>query len=74
MTHETWLVSLVYLVWLVERTNRMNETDQMNEINPSRQFRSTTLRRRPAILDPIWNRSWLTLQSLLPSPRPAEVQ
>ena len=74
MTRETWLVSLVYLVCVVERTNRMNETDQMNRINPSRQSRSTILYRRPAILDPIWNRSWLTLQYLLPSPRLAEVQ
>ena len=74
MTRETWLVVLVYLVWLVERTNRVNETNQMSQINRSRQSRSTILRRRPAILDPIWNRSWLTLQYLLPSPRPAEVQ
>ena len=74
MTRETWLVSPVYLVCVVERTNRMNETDQMNESNPSRQSRSTILCRAPAILDPIWNRSWLILQYLLPSPRPAEVQ
>jgi hypothetical protein len=74
MTRETWLAALVYLVWLVERTNRMNETDQMSQINPSRRSRSTVLRRRPAILDPIWNRSWLTLQYLLQSPRPAEVR
>jgi hypothetical protein len=74
MTRETWLVSLVYLVCVVKQTNRMNETDQMNQINTSHQSRSTILRRGPAILDPIWNRSWLTLPYLLPSPRPAEVQ
>jgi hypothetical protein len=74
MTRETWLISLVYLVWLVERTNRVNETNQMSQINRSRQSRSTILRRRPAILDPIWNRSSLTLQRLSPSSRPEEVR
>ena len=77
MKRENRLVSLVYLVvwfvWLNE-TNQMNKTDRMNQINASRPSHSAILRREPAILDPIWNRSSLTLQRLSPAPWPEAVR
>jgi hypothetical protein len=73
MTRETRLVSLVYVVCLVERTHRMNEPKQMSQINSSRQSSSTVPWRRPAILDPVWDRNPLILQRLSPSPQPMEV-
>jgi len=50
------------------------QTSNHRPSRASRQSRSALLRRKPAILDPIWNRSSLTLQRLSPAPWPEEIR